>query len=179
MAEQVRDCIQRWEPDLTESIRWNCLCYSGRKLICGLSACRHHLGITFFRGTELKVITGLFDPEDADNATTQTIRVTSLEQLNRRALRELLHAAVALDAQGDLPKPPPVKREEWPMPPALAAGLKKSKAAAAFFESLAPTYQREYKVWIGTAKRPETIEKRLKETLAALSAGRKWAQRKG
>ena len=31
MARQVRDWIQRWEPDLTESIKWNVLCFSGRK----------------------------------------------------------------------------------------------------------------------------------------------------
>jgi hypothetical protein len=32
---------------------------------------------------------------------------------------------------------------------------------------------------ISTAKQPETIERRLQETLAALASGRKWAQRKG
>ena len=64
------------------------------------------------------------------------------------------------------------------MPEALAAALKKNKAAAAGFESLKPTYQREYKVWISTAKQPETIAKRLAETLRALSRGKKWAQRR-
>ena len=33
MARQVRGWIQRWEPDLTESIKWNVLCFSGRKNI--------------------------------------------------------------------------------------------------------------------------------------------------
>ena len=44
---------------------------------------------------------------------------------------------------------------------------------------MSKTCQREYKVWISTAKRPETIQRRLKETLDALAKGRKWAQRKG
>jgi len=35
MARQVRAWIQRWEPDLTESIKWHMLCFSGRKLVCG------------------------------------------------------------------------------------------------------------------------------------------------
>lgn len=43
MTEQVRSWMQRWEPDLTESIKWNMLCFSGRKLVCGLSACKKHL----------------------------------------------------------------------------------------------------------------------------------------
>ena len=37
-----------------EAIKWHMLCFSGRKLVCGLSACKKHLGITFFRGTELR-----------------------------------------------------------------------------------------------------------------------------
>jgi len=64
------------------------------------------------------------------------------------------------------------------MPEALTKGLKKDKKAAAFFETLRPTYQREYKMWISTAKQPETIAKRLAETLRALSRGKKWAQRR-
>ena len=60
----------------------------------------------------------------------------------------------------------------------LAKGLKSNKAAAAFFESLKPTYQREYMAWVGFAKLPETQEKRLKETIKALAAGKKWAERR-
>jgi uncharacterized protein YdeI (YjbR/CyaY-like superfamily) len=45
-------------------------------------------------------------------------------------------------------------------------------------ERLKPTYQREYMAWIGFAKLPETQQKRLQETLKALTAGKKWAQRK-
>jgi hypothetical protein len=33
-------------------------------------------------------------------------------------------------------------------------------------------------VWISTAKQPETIARRLAETLQALSRGKKWAQRR-
>lgn len=177
MARQVRAWIQRWEPDLSEAIKWHMLCFSGRKLVCGLSACQKHLGITFFRGTELRDVTKLFTDGES-NTSILSIRVTSLEKLDAQALRRLLHAAVALDADESSKPPPPKKREEWPMPEALAKGLKKDKKAAAFFETLRPTYQREYKVWISTAKQPETIAKRLAETLRALSRGKKWAQRR-
>jgi uncharacterized protein YdeI (YjbR/CyaY-like superfamily) len=178
LAGQVQEWIMRWEPDLTESIKWNMLCFSGRKLVYGLSACKHHLSISFFRGMELRDSTSLFTGGES-NTSIQSIRVTSLEELDARALRQLLHAAVQLDATPDLPPPPKVQREEWPMPEVLAKALKMNKAAAAGFENMSKTCQREYKVWISTAKQPETIERRLQETLAALASGRKWAQRKG
>lgn len=177
MARQVRGWIQRWEPDLTESIKWNMLCFSGRKNICGISACKKHLGIAFFRGTELREITNLFEGGEA-NTSILTIRVTKLEKLNAKAFQRLLHAAVALDADETSKPPPPKQRAEWPMPAALAQGLKQNAKAAAGFRAMSISCQREYKVWISTAKQEETIQKRLKETLRALASGRKWAQRK-
>jgi hypothetical protein len=177
MARQVRAWIQRWEPDLTESIKWHMLCFSGRKLVCGLSACQKHLGITFFRGTELREMTTLFTGGEA-NTSIQSIRVTKRDPLDAQAFRRLLHAAVALDADESAKPPPAKQRDEWPMPPVLAKALKKDKKAAAFFESLKPTYQREYKVWISTAKQEETLQRRLNETIRALAAGKKWIQRR-
>ena len=177
MARQVRGWIQRWEPDLTESIKWTVLCFSGRKNICGLSACKKHLGITFFRGTELREITNLFAGGET-NTSMQTIRITKLEKLNAKAFQRLLHAAVALDAD-ESAKPPPLKqRAEWPMPPTLAKALKQNPAAAAGFKAMSISCQREYKVWISSAKQEETIQRRLAETLRALASGKKWAQRK-
>ena len=180
LAEQAVEWILNWEPDLTESIKWNMLCFSGRKLICGLSGCRHHLGIVFFRGTELPDPKKLFDEAGAGNTNIRNLRLTALDSFDRNAFRALLHAAVELDADPMIPPAPKVKRRPWPMPAFFKQALaqKRHRAAAENFRRLAPSCQREYLVWLSTAKRPETRERRLKETLAALAAGRKWAQRK-
>ena len=64
------------------------------------------------------------------------------------------------------------------MPDFFTKALKENRAAAAGFAALAPTYQREYIVWLTTAKLPETRARRLAETLAAVAAGLKWPQRR-
>jgi len=46
--------------------------------------------------------------------------------------------------------------------------LKKNKKAREFFEHLAPSYKRQFVGWINVAKRKETKEKRLKETMEKL-----------
>ena len=180
IAEKIRDWILNWEPDLTESIKWNMLCFSGRKLVCGMSACKQHLGLTFFRGTELPDPAKLFSKGGENNTNIRSIRVTSLDGLDRVAFQELLHAAVALDADPSIPSLPKIKRAPWPMPDyfkkALAA--KQNRVAAEQFQALAASCQREYLVWLTTAKRPETRARRLTETLATLAAGRQLAQRK-
>lgn len=176
MARKVRTWIACWEPDLVESIKWNMLCFSGRKLVCALSACQKHLGITFFRGTVLRGLTTLFNRGE-ENLSILSFQVRTLKDLDARALQRLVHAAVALDMDETAKPPPPKQREQRPMPDVLAKALRKNKAAAAGYAALRPTYQREYLVWISTAKQTETIEKRLDQTLRALAAGRKWAQR--
>lgn len=176
-CETLREWFIRWEPDLVESVKWNMLCFSGRKLICGLSGCKTHVGIAFFRGVELPDPAGLFSGGE-DNTSIRSIRITAEVPIRKEPLRKLLRAAVALDADPDRLPPPPRQRAPWPTPDFFRAALEAHPRAAAGFASFSPTAQREYLVWLSTAKRPETREKRLKETLAALAAGRKWADRK-
>ena len=180
MANQLREWILSWEPDLTETIRWNNLCFVGRKLIVGISACRHHLAIFLFRGTELPDPSRLFTPDDGRNTNIRSIRVTSLEGVDRKALREMLRAAVELDADPAIPPVSKSKRKPWPMPQFFRAALakKRNRVASENFRAMSLTSRREYLVWLTTAKRPETRTRRLTETLAALAGGRKWAQRK-
>lgn len=180
MVEQMTDWFLTWEPDLREAIKWNMLCFSGRKLVCGLSACKQHLGIAFFRGTELSDPSGLFAGGGENNTNIRSIRVIELGAVNRPALRALLRAAVELDADATLPPLPKTKRRPWPVPAFFKAALAqpRNKIAAGNFRRLSPSCQREYLVWLSTAKRAVTRERRLSETLAALAGGRKWEQRK-
>ena len=180
LAEQLVEWILNWEPDLTESIKWNNLCFSGRKLVCGLSACKHHVSIFFFRGTELSDPKKLFNEGGENNTNIRSIRLTKLDGFDSGALRHLLRAAVELDSDPMIPPAPRGRRKPWPMPPCFKKALteKRNRAAAENFRKLSPSCQREYIVWLTMAKREETKARRLKETMAALAGGRKWAQRK-
>lgn len=180
MAEELVELILNCEPDLTESIKWNLLCFSGRKLVCGISACQKHVSLAFFRGTELSDPARLFTPGGEANTNIRSIRLTSLTNFNRRAFQQLLHAAVELDADPAIPPAPKIKRKPWPVPKFFNEALaqQRNRAAAQNFQAMSASCQREYLVWLSTAKLPETRARRLKQTLAALTKARKWAQRK-
>jgi hypothetical protein len=51
--------------------------------------------------------------------------------------------------------------------------LTKNRKACEFYDSLSFTNRKEYAVWISSAKKEETREKRLKDTLSKLLAGKK------
>jgi uncharacterized protein YdeI (YjbR/CyaY-like superfamily) len=175
LCAELRESFARWEPDLSEAVKWNMLSYSGRRLVVALMGCKRHAGIIFFRGVELHDPDGLFS-RGGDNAAMLTVRVERPDALDRDALRRLLRAAVALDGS-DVPPLPPRKRPPLPTPGFFATALTRNRAAREGFARLSPSLRREYLVWLGTAKRPETRERRLRETLAALADGLAWPDR--
>jgi len=59
------------------------------------------------------------------------------------------------------------------MPKELKNAFAKSKKARVFFEQLAPTYQKHFIGWIQTAKRPETKNRRIKESIILLEQNKK------
>ena len=59
------------------------------------------------------------------------------------------------------------------LPGYIAKALKANPVAWNFFRKLAPTYRRHYVLWIDVAKRPETRERRIRESIALLAAGKK------
>ena len=65
-------------------------------------------------------------------------------------------------------------RPEIPdLPVYIATALKANVKAWQFFRELAPTYRRDFVVWIHTAKRPETRARRIRESIRLLVAGEK------
>ena len=59
------------------------------------------------------------------------------------------------------------------LPVYIAKALKANAKAREFFRKLAPTYRRDFAVWIHTAKRAETRERRIRESIRLLEAGNK------
>ena len=137
ICEELRELIFRWEPDLKESIKTNMLTFSGRKNVVALGAYAKDAEVMFFRGAELNDAKKLFN-SGLENVSIRDIKLKSLDKLDRAAFRPLLHAAVQLDKQPALPKPPKAKREPLLMPPHFTEALKKNRAATTFFDSLKP-----------------------------------------
>jgi len=96
--------------------------------------------------------------------------------INRRRWAEL-KAEGALQPAGLAASPTENTYDPRPsipqLPRYIASALKAHPKAWAFFQTLAPTYRRNFVVWIHIAKRPETREKRVRESIELLLAGKK------
>ena len=67
-----------------------------------------------------------------------------------------------------MPTPP---GNDLPIPLELRAALDRAPEAAKAFEDLSPSCRREYLEWIGSAKRPETRERRIGQAVEMIAAG--------
>ena len=96
--------------------------------------------------------------------------------INRRRWNEL-EAAGLLAAPGRAAAPTANSYAPRPRIPELpvyvAEAFKTNVKAWQHFQALAPTYRRDFVVWIHTARRPATRERRIREAIELLSAGRK------
>ena len=97
--------------------------------------------------------------------------------INRRRYAEL--KAQGRLAQPGLDRPPTARSGDAPRPSITALPLyidkelRANPPAREHFEKLAPSCKRNYIAWVDSAKRDETKQKRLREMLGLLEAGRK------
>ena len=84
-----------------------------------------------------------------------------------------LQKVEAAKCSGKWDAPDQRPRLTFEMPAEFAEALRKNKKAQETFEKLAPTYQKQYLGWIEVAKRPETRQKRIKESIRLLAEGKK------
>jgi uncharacterized protein YdeI (YjbR/CyaY-like superfamily) len=109
-----------------------------------------------------------FTPRKADSkwSTINRLRYADLKSRGLLAAPGLERAPTS--RSGDAPRP-----SATAIPSYIEKRLKADPRAWQYFEQLAPSYRRAYIGWIESAKREETKEKRLREALSLLAAGKK------
>ena len=103
-------------------------------------------------------------------------RTSKWSDINRKRWTEI-KAAGLLNSAGLAAAPTSNRYAPRPvipqLPGYLAEALKTNPETWKFFQSLAPTYRRDFVVWIHTAKRAETRDSRIRESIRLLAAGKK------
>jgi uncharacterized protein YdeI (YjbR/CyaY-like superfamily) len=101
-------------------------------------------------------------------------RIASLSDLPPdKVMIGYVRKAARLNEEGvKVPRPVKHPKKDVPMPPDLAAALKKNSKARATFNGFSPSHKREYLEWITEAKGAETRAKRLKTAIEWMAEGK-------
>ena len=110
-----------------------------------------------------------------DDSKWSMVNKQRVEKLIRDGLmtEHGLKKVEAAKRSGSWDNPGSKPRLDFKMPAEFAEALKNNPQAETTFNKLPPTYQKQYIGWIITAKRPETRQKRIAESIKLLAEGKK------
>jgi len=170
ILRHLREVVHAACPDAEETLKWSMPTFMYRKeMLAGMAAFKQHATFGFWRGS---LVVG--DGEEQKSAMGQFGRLTSVDDLPRRPVLEaLVRKAMALTDEGVKPPRDKHKKAPFTVPDDLRAALAGNGAAAATFESFPPSAQRDYVDWIVGAKRAETREKRVAQSVEWLAEGKR------
>ncbi len=95
-ARGLRSLVLAAAPNLREVIKWGSPVYEGNKQVMWIKAQKKHLTFGFFRGSELAQA----DPQgllEGSGKSMRHLKIRTLEDTGRAAVRSLVDAAVQLD----------------------------------------------------------------------------------
>jgi uncharacterized protein YdeI (YjbR/CyaY-like superfamily) len=170
ILNHLRATVRAACAEAEETIKWGMphFLYRG-KILCGMAAFKRHCAFGLWRGSEAI-------ENASDEAMGQFGRIASLRDLpSKKVLSDLIEVGMrAIEADEVSPPTPKAKtrKPELSVPDDLAALLAKNREARETFERFPPSHRREYIEWIVDAKREDTRQRRLAQTLEWLAEGK-------
>jgi uncharacterized protein YdeI (YjbR/CyaY-like superfamily) len=168
ILDWVREAVHKGCPDVTETMKWSAPFFVRKKILCNMVAFKNHCSVNFWKGS--LIIPKSEQPEGMG----QFGKITNVKDLpSQKVFIGYIKEAARIDEAGiKLPSKPRKPKPAAAAPDDLLALLRKSKKAAVNFENFSPGKRREYIDWITEAKRDETRQQRLAQTIAWVVEGK-------
>ncbi|HWK37267.1 YdeI/OmpD-associated family protein [Sphingomonas sp.] len=164
-------------PTVVETIKWGMpfFTHQGRPL-ANMAAFKAHVSFGFW--DRAAMATG-----HEGEAMGQYGRIESLADLPAAAAleAEIARAVAVIDSGASTGRAPRAPKPEASVPDALAQALADDALATAAWTAFPPGCRREYCDWVADAKRPDTRDRRVAQTIAQLREGKRinWKYEKG
>ena len=155
-----------------EEIKWGVPVYTiNGKNVVSISALKGHCVLSFFDGYLLKDEANILERAGENSRIGRLIRFESVEQIHALTpqLKAYIQQAIELYKSKKIPPPPPV---ELDFPIEFVRALEQDPSLFHAFSSLTPGRKRGYSLYFLSAKRSETIQKRIDTCIPLILAGK-------
>ncbi|TSJ41522.1 YdeI/OmpD-associated family protein [Fluviicola chungangensis] len=175
ILRELREIVHDFCPDVEEAMKWSMPFFTYRgKILCNMASFKNHCSFGFWLQSEMHDPHGIFK-RDKEGGMGSLGKIASSADLPKTEhLGAYILEAMTLIEQGTIPRElnPKIKKPVGEIPAELIVLLESEPKAKAVFESFPPSHQREYINWITEAKREETKQRRLQQTLENLLEGK-------
>lgn len=161
LCKKLHDIILKTDPEITEEWKWGPH-YSCYGMVCGWGAFQKHVKFTFFNGSGMKDLKGLFN-HCVEAEFSRSIKYTDVSELDEAVLQAYIRESIAVNKKGFKRT---VAAKTVDVPQELDAALSKNKKAKAFFDNLTYGYKKEFAEHFTTAKQEKTKTERLAKIVA-------------
>jgi uncharacterized protein YdeI (YjbR/CyaY-like superfamily) len=168
-AREVRDVLLTC--GLEESIKWGKPCYSdGGKHIAIIQEMNDFLAVMFFKGVLLADPEQILVLQGPNSRSAKRIEFTSVAQVKQLAatVRSYVAEAIEIERSGQTVGPAP----ELQLVDELRKRLADDDQLREAFERLTPGRQREFHLFISSAKQASTRESRVDKCVPTILAGK-------
>ncbi len=167
---QIREVLQTTA--LTEEVKWGAPAYTwNKKILIGLGAFKHHMGIWFHQGVFLKdKHHKLLNAQEGKTKALRQWRFEEGDAVDKKILLEYIEEAIHNCKEGKEVKPVKAKKTTS-LDPLLKEAFSENKSLQKAFNELTPGKQREYAEHIASAKREATKQSRLEKITPMILAG--------
>jgi uncharacterized protein YdeI (YjbR/CyaY-like superfamily) len=175
ILRELRETVHTFCPEVEEGMKWSMPFFMYRgKILCNMASFKKHCSFGFWLQSEMSDPHGLFKRAQ-EGGMGSLGKITSMDELPKTDhLGAYILEAMALTEQGTIPRElnPKVKKPVAEIPSELLELLEANSKAKATFDSFPPSHQREYINWIKEAKREETKQRRIQQTIENLLEGK-------
>lgn len=163
ILRHVRALVHSALPEAEEAIKWGMPHFTvGGKNVVGMAAFKAHAAVM------------IHGEDDSAEGMGSLGKIGALGELPPdQELAPRFRAAADALVSGKASTRAAKSKPEIPMPEDFARALDAAPQAHAFFDTLAPSYRRDYLEWIVEAKRAETRTKRIATAVEWLAEGKK------
>ncbi len=178
----LRKLVHEACPETEEKIKWGFPHFDYKGPMCSMAAFKEHCAFTFWKGELLDDPDHLLDKNRME-AMGQLGKITCLSGLPPdSALIAFIKNAMRLNEEGiKLPKnKAPMGKKELDIPVWFKEALNSNPKAREAFENFSYSHRKEYLEYVTEAKRDETRQKRMQQSIEWLAEGksRNWKYEK-
>ena len=88
----IREVVLSADKKVQEGIKWGSIAFFNNKNICGYRVAKQHVTLLFMEGASLDDTHGILQ---GDGAKARTIKVTKLEEIHKKGIKDLVKQAIA------------------------------------------------------------------------------------
>ena len=171
ILEKLRALVHEACPQVEETLKWGMPTFMhAGGILCGMAAFKQHASFGFWKHA---LVVGEGVPRDGMGSFGKMTRLADIP--SKKQLLPLIRKAMKLNEEG-VKSAGPRKRSAPRLAPEpstdFLAALKKNRKALAAFEAFSPSHRREYVEWVAEAKREDTRQRRIAQSIEWLAEGK-------